>query len=260
MLSGVDSLKTFALKIAYNGSAFSGFAPQKSRNILSVSEVLSEALKSMGIDSAVLGAGRTDKGVHSLGMVVRFYAPRFWEAQHLANILAPKIYPHIKIRALAQVDSSFCPIKDAKKRAYVYLFSPFMQSPFISPFVALERVGDIELLKRCLEALKGEHNFTLFRKSGSSAKTTIRTIFDARLKTCSYFGVFGGKYGGDILRIYIEGNGFLRAQVRLMIGASLAVSRGDIDFGDFLMQLRGEQNAWREPVSANGLYFAKVWY
>ena len=249
----VNNSKAFAIKIAYNGVAFSGFAPQKARNILSVSEALSEALKSMGINSSVLGAGRTDKGVHSLGMVVRFYAPRFWEAQKIANILAPKIYPNIKIRALCEVDSSFCPIKDAKKRAYIYLFSPTIQSPFISPFVALERVGNLALLKQCLEALKGEHNFVLFRKSGSSANSTIRNIFNTRLKILRHFGQ-------DIFGIYIEGNGFLRAQVRLMIGASLAVSRGDIDFSDFVSQLRVEKSAWREPVSPNGLYFAKVWY
>ncbi|MGX2971762.1 tRNA pseudouridine(38-40) synthase TruA [Helicobacter sp. T3_23-1059] len=245
--------KTFALKIAYNGGAFSGFAPQKSRKILSVSEAISDALQSIGIKSSVLGAGRTDKGVHSLGMVVRFFAPRFWEAKKLEKILAPKIYPHIKIRALKEIDFSFCPIKDAKKRAYLYLFSPHLQSPFVSPFVAFERVGDMKILQKCLQAFIGEHNFALFRKSKSSAKTTNRIIYDARLKIFQ-------RFGQKICGIYIEGNGFLRAQVRLMIGASLAVSRGEVDFSDFILQLEAKKSAWREPVSANGLYFAKVWY
>ena len=245
--------KTFALKIAYNGGAFSGFAPQKSRDILSVSEAISDALQSVGIKSSVLGAGRTDKGVHSLGMVVRFCAPRFWEEQKLAQILSPKIYPHIKIRALREVDPSFCPIKDAKKRAYLYLFSPHLQNPFFSPFIALERLGDKNKLQQCLQAFIGEHNFALFRKSKSSAKTTRRTIYDARLKIFHHFGQ-------DIFGIYIEGNGFLRAQVRLMIGASLAVSRGEVDFSDFILQLEAKKSVWREPVGANGLYFAKVWY
>lgn len=248
--------KTFALKIAYNGGAFSGFAPQKSRNIISVSEKIGEALQSMGIDSSVLGAGRTDKGVHSLGMVVRFYAPSFWEESKLAKILTPKIYPHIKIRSLKEVDFSFCPIKDAKKRAYLYLFSPHFQSPFLAPFVALEQVGQVDKLQECLHAFVGTHNFALFRKSNSSAKTTTRTIYATRLKRICL-----SRWGGnECFGIYIEGDGFLRAQVRLMIGASLAVSRGEVEFSDFLSQLRGEKPAWREPVSANGLYFAKVWY
>ena len=73
-------------RLAYDGSAFSGFAPQKERGIISVAGRLREILGSVGIDSEILAAGRTDKGVHATAQMVSFDVARLWDLGHLRTL------------------------------------------------------------------------------------------------------------------------------------------------------------------------------
>lgn len=246
-------MKHFALKIAYNGASFSGFAPQRTAGIQSVSETLESTLLTLGIDSPVIGAGRTDKGVHSLGMVVRICAKDCWDSGRLCEILAPKLYPHIKLRAVWEVDSSFHPRFSACARSYLYVFSPHSMLPFFTPFIARESLGDYRALQECLKLCVGEHNFALFSKTGSNPKSTIRTIYSTHLSPRIYAGQ-------QCYVVRIVGNAFLRAQVRLLLGACLAVSKGIITKDDFLAQRDAVRRHYSIPASPQGLYFGKVWY
>lgn len=246
-------MKYFALKIAYYGGAFSGFAPQKQAKIHSVSETLQNTLKKLGINSEILGAGRTDKGVHSLGMIVRICAGAHWTPQRLAPLLAKKLYPNIMLRAIWEVDSSFHPRFGAKARRYYYVFSPKLTSPFVAPFVAYERIGDIKIIRQCLAMCIGTHNFALFYKQGSSIKSTSREIYTAYLRIKHY-------RGQTYYIVCIEGNAFLRAQIRLLVGAILATSRNEISLQNFTEQLLAKKRHYSQPVSPQGLYFAKAHY
>lgn len=246
-------MKYFALKIVYNGASFSGFAPQRTAGITSVSETLESTLLTLGIDSPIVGAGRTDKGVHSLGMIVRICARDCWETARLCEILAPKLYPHIKLRAVWEVDSSFHPRFSARARSYLYVFSPHSVLPFFTPFIARESLGDYRTLQECLQLCVGEHNFALFSKTGSNPKTTTRTIYSACISPRIYAGQ-------QCYVVRLVGNGFLRAQVRLLLGACLAVSKGIITKDDFLAQLSAVRRSYSMPASPQGLYFGKVWY
>lgn len=245
-------MRRFALKIAYDGSFFSGFAPQKSIHIKSVSEKIEQALLSMGIKSMPISAGRTDKGVHSLGMVITIDAPNHWDCDKLRYILAPKIYPHIIVRRIWEVSSSFHPRFSAKSRTYYYISSN-VTSPFLASYISNEKIGDIALFKECLNLCVGRHNFKFFKKQGSITKDDIREIYYVRLKI---FYRFCKPYYVVIIRA----NGFLRAQIRLMLGAVFAVSRGEITIDDFKNQLLGKARIYSQPLSPQGLYFAKVEY
>lgn len=246
-------MKYFALKIAYNGSQFSGFAPQKNEQIRSVSETLQEKLRSLGIDSDIIGAGRTDKGVHALGMVVGISALECWEAERLFALLSPKLYPDIKLRAVCEVDASFHARFSAISRRYYYVFSPDMPSPFLAPFVSWERVGDVETMQKCLQMCVGAHDFALFCKSGGSAKNTTREIYRAHLRVRN-------KGSKAYYVAMIEGNSFLRAQIRLLMGAILAASRGEISLDDFKAQILAQARAYSQPAGPQGLYFANARY
>ena len=246
-------MKYFALKIAYNGASFSGFAPQRTAGIVSVSETLESTLSTLGIDSPIVGAGRTDKGVHSLGMIVRICARDCWESARLYELLVPKLYPLIKLRAVWEVDSSFHPRFSAQARSYIYIFSPHYLLPFFAPFIARESLGDYHALQECLQLCVGEHNFALFSKTGSNPKTTTRIIYSACISPRIYAGQ-------QCYVVRLVGNGFLRAQVRLLLGACLAVSKGIITKDDFLAQLSAVRRSYSMPASPQGLYFGKVWY
>lgn len=256
-------MKFFALKLAYNGARFSGFAPQHVSGIASVSECLGEALARLGIDSPIIGAGRTDKGVHALGMVVRICLANkrsaYWDSARLYSLLAPKLYPDIFLRAVWEVDSSFHPRFSATARRYMYIFTPHTPLPFHASFVSKESIGDITLLQECLQLCVGEHDFALFSKAGSNPKTTIRTIDSAHL-LIRHYPAHPSAYAKPYYIVRLSGNAFLRSQVRLLLGAALAVSRGVISLGDFSCQLQAKSRAYSIPVSAHGLYLDKVWY
>ncbi|MBR2495160.1 tRNA pseudouridine(38-40) synthase TruA [Helicobacter sp.] len=246
-------MKYFALKIAYNGAVFSGFAPQRTAGITSVSETLESTLLALGIDSPIVGAGRTDKGVHSLGMIVRICTKDCWESERLYELLVPKLYPHIRLRALWEVSKDFHPRFSAYARSYIYIFSPHYLLPFFSSFIARESLGDYCALQECLQLCVGEHNFAFFSKTGSNPTTTTRIIYSAYISPRIYAGQ-------QCYVVRLVGSGFLRAQVRLLLGACFAVSKGIITKDDFLAQLNALRRSYSIPVDPQGLYFGKAWY
>lgn len=256
-------MKFFALKIAYNGARFSGFAPQRTDGIASVSECLGQALARLGIDSPIIGAGRTDKGVHALGMVVRICLAdeqaAHWDSARLYSLLSPKLSADIFLRAVWEVDSSFHPRFSATARRYMYIFTPHTPLPFHASFVSKELIGDTTLLRECLRLCIGEHDFALFCKSGSNPKSTIRTIDSAHL-LIRHYPAQPSVYAKPYYIVRLSGNAFLRSQVRLLLGAALAVSRGVISLADFSSQLQAKSRSYSIPVSAQGLYLDKVWY
>lgn len=243
-------MAVFAAKIAYDGSKFSGFA--KTKNLNGVLNHLESAFCKVGIDSSIIGAGRTDKGVHALGQVIRFENPhllKHYSLANLTNLLNKKLYPHIQIRHLWQSNADFHPRFSAISRCYRYIFSPNLLSPFLSNYVSVESIGDKTRFTNALKCFKGTHNFYAFKKNGSFTKSDIRQIFSIAYYQSSGFHI-----------VWIKGSGFLRAQVRLMIGASLACSRGELSLKNLQEQLHNQKLHYSYPISPNGLYLSAVGY
>lgn len=247
-------MPTYKAVIAYDGSVFSGFALQKDKRLKSVLGTLKEGFARVGIKSDIIGAGRTDKGVHATGQVICFQSTHFLDSQvqaieSLRFLLNAKLYPHIMVRSLYIVDDTFHPRFDALWRSYRFLLSPTQPSPFAAPYVSYEKMGDRILFVNALKAFLGQHNFIFFRKNGSYTKNCIRTIFAIRHYTYKNLDV-----------VYVRGNGFLRAQVRLMVGAALAYSRGELSFNSLKEQINGQKQHYTYPISPNGLYLCGVGY
>ncbi|TLD96830.1 tRNA pseudouridine(38-40) synthase TruA [Helicobacter jaachi] len=241
-------MPTYKAVIAYDGSAFSGFALQKHRP--SVLEALQKAFLKVGIESPIIGASRTDKGVHATAQVISFKACHLdsKNTQLLRDLLNTKLYPHIKLRSLCKIHDDFHPRFEALWRAYRFIFYT-NPSVFCSSYVSCEKIGNIKLLKSALKAFEGEHNFMYFKKNGSYTKSDIRTIF-----ACKHYTYKGANI------IYIRANGFLRAQVRLMVGAALCVSRGELELKALKEQLSLKAKHYTYPISPNGLYLCGVGY
>ncbi len=93
-------MRCFKATIAYDGAYFSGYAKQP--NKLGVQDKIESALNLLGIKSAVVAAGRTDKGVHANNQALSFHAPKHWNAAKLFHYLAPKLAPHIVLKKLEE--------------------------------------------------------------------------------------------------------------------------------------------------------------
>lgn len=249
-----------AMKIAYNGGFFFGFQSQK--NVLSVSSVIESALQSVGIFSGFVGSGRTDKGVHASAQVISLEIPYYWrDLNSLKQHLNVKLQPFVKIKQIWRVSKDFNARFSAKRRGYCYILSK-QASPFLNPFSLSCPIQNAALLKQALELFVGTYDFKAFMKNGGcgdcedeeSVKTnktkgqSMRTIYKARLLERKYFWILS-----------FWGNGFLRSQIRLMVGFLLEIDKGNLGLEELKAQLSGEK-IYRIPVAPNGLFLTRVDY
>ncbi|HFU74126.1 MAG TPA: tRNA pseudouridine(38-40) synthase TruA [Helicobacteraceae bacterium] len=204
----------------------------------------------MGIETHLHFSGRTDRGVHASFQVVHFDLPSFWtDVKKLHDVLAHHLPGSITIRRIHQVSDTFHARYDAKKRLYRYVISTQAPNPFENDFITFVDAIDTQKIKEAITLFEGKHNFEYFMKTGSDTTHFIRTIYKTRCyqhknKTILSF----------------EANGFLRSQIRLMVGMLLAISDGKATATTLLEQLHCKKRHKIKLAPHNGLYLAKVLY
>jgi len=233
-----------ALVIAYNGTTFLGSQTQKSSKNTILGE-LEHVLCQLNIDSKAVASGRTDRGVHATGQVCHIDLPLFWsDLERLKKVLNEMLPPSILIKTVKAVGDDFHARYSAKKRVYRYIIKESSKDPFIDSFVTLLDSVDFSKLSKNIKLFEGDHDFKFFMKSGSDVKSTKRTIYKA----------FAYRHK-DYIILNFEANGFLRSQIRMMVGALLA-----LDSQEITEQLLCKKNHKTRPAKSNGLYLAKIKY
>ena len=234
--------------IAYDGSVFEGFQRQK-RTPYTVTQAIEDALHSLHIDTQITGSGRTDAGVHATGQVIHFDLPPYWQnlqkLQHELNRKLSAIY----FKHLTVVSDDFHARFDATKRIYRYVFKHRKPSVFERNYVSHYADFDPNTLASALRIFEGKHNFIFFHKTGADPHTTVREIYRADYKKMGQYHL-----------IYFQANGFLRAQVRLMIETAMQCAQGELHIEQLKEQLAGEKRHNTKPAPANGLYLARIIY
>ncbi|WP_104740272.1 tRNA pseudouridine(38-40) synthase TruA [Helicobacter bizzozeronii] len=244
-------MQRFKVVLAYDGSAFCGFAKQE--GLPSVEGKLEQALLSLGIASPILAAGRTDRGVHASHQVISFATHLPIDCAKLAHYLPAKLAPHIVCQAISPAPLDFHPRFWALKRTYRYVLAPKVPNPFLTRYITPHPHGSLHDLQKALDLFVGTHDFGYFCKQGSDPKSTIRTIYKA---SC---------YGHAICNlpcvvVVVEANAFLRAQVRLMVGAALACSLGKMSLSDLSDQIGLKRHIHHMPLAPEGLILSRVFY
>lgn len=234
--------------LSYDGSFFQGFQRQtKTKNTITSS--LESALRSLHINSDIVGSGRTDAGVHATGQVIHFDLPDFWtDSEKLRQELNRKLQ-HIRIKHITQVDETFHARFSAKRRIYRYLFKKKQPSLFEENYVAHYPDFDSLRSEQALEAFGGEHDFRYFFKTGSEIHTSKREIYRAVHKQF-----------GDYHALYFEANGFLRAQVRMMTEAAMLYASGQMTLEMLKEQIDATHRYTTSLAPSSGLYLARVIY
>ncbi len=234
--------------ISYDGSKFFGFQCQKSTD-KTVTSTIYQALQKLGIDSKVIGSGRTDRGVHATGQVIHFDVPPYWsDLSKLHTMLNRHLHPHIHVRKLQKVSEDFHARYSAKRRAYRYILTKKPFCVFDAAYLTYHNY-DEEPIKEAIRLFEGEHDFRYFYKSGSDTQSTVRTIYKARAYAHKEFFI-----------LYFEANGFLRAQVRMMVDFLLAIGEDKLTRYHLLEQLAGKSRYLTTLAPPNGLYLCKVIY
>ena len=228
------------LVYSYDGSKFSGSQSQPHGR--GVEDVLRAALGRVGIFAPLISSSRTDKGVHALRQVSCVECAVHWELPRLKELINRHCAPYIFVRHINPVPRDFHPRYDAVARCYRYVLNHGRPSPFLSDFCVFYPRVDLATLNAALANFIGEHDFSEFMKSGSDIKSPVRELYVARAYSFR-----------NLTLINFKANGFLRAQVRLMVANALkSVQSGrKISFSRALSRI---------PFPPNGLYLSGVSY
>jgi len=234
--------------ISYDGSNYFGFQEQTSTPH-TIMSALHKALRSLQIESKIVGSGRTDAGVHASGQVIHFDLPPYWKDLNKLKInLNRKLYD-ISIKQLTKVSPSFHARFSAQKRLYRYIFKTSRPSVFEQKYVSYYPNFNSDKLTEALECFIGKHDFNYFRKTGTNTHTSKREIYSVKYKTYKGYHI-----------IYFQANSFLRAQVRMMIEASMLYATSKLSIKSLKAQIACNTKHTTTLAPPEGLYLAKILY
>ncbi|MGQ9456856.1 MAG: tRNA pseudouridine(38-40) synthase TruA [Anaerolineae bacterium] len=236
--------------IAYEGTDFLGF--QKQAQGPTVQGTLEEVLGELaGHKVRVLGAGRTDAGVHAEGQVVVFDLAWRHPLDDLRNALNALLPRSVAVLDVAWAPEGFHPRFDAVSRTYRYrVFNRPVRSPFEERFAwHVPEPLDVEPMNAAAALLVGVHDFASFGQP-TQGDTTVREVYRAHWER-----------QGDLVLFEIEANGFLRGMVRSLVGTLVDVGRGRLlpeEVGQVL-QAR-DRSAASATAPPQGLFLVHVRY
>jgi tRNA pseudouridine38-40 synthase len=245
-------MKNYKVTIAYDGTSYHGWQVQPGvPTIAGTSQACFTSTFHYPI--ALIGASRTDAGVHALGQVAHFTTSLDIADATLKRAWNAHLPQDIQIRSLKTVDSHFHAQRNVISKTYYYHF--FIERPL--PFVA--RYGlyyrfflDFDKLSKALNIFVGTHDFRSFC-TGYEQETTIRCIHSITLTYLKRYRTY---------RIIFKGPGFLRYMIRRIVGASLEIASSlrytHHDLVNVLAEANPHQNLPTAP--AQGLLLRKIFY
>ncbi len=245
-------MRNIKLTIEYDGKEFGGW--QKQPNKLNIQGTIERAIEEITGEQIELNAsGRTDSGVHSLGQVANFKTNSSIPIEKIPIAINTKLKKSIRIIKAEEVEERFHSRLSCKKKTYRYIINNNETASAIYRNLEyhIPQKLDIEKMKQAIKYFEGEHDFKAFKASGTSSKSSVRTIFKADI------------YQQKDNRLWIEltGNGFLYNMVRIIVGTLVDVGLGKIKPEEISRIIsEGKRENAGKTVPPNGLYLLKVEY
>lgn len=257
-------MNSFLLSLEYRGTNYFGWQIQNNSKEKTIQGELENAIRLVfKIDNfKTLGASRTDKGVHALAQFCRLDIALDIDPLNIKKALNDILPKDIHIKNVKKCSSDFHPIYSCEKKTYKYLFTDKRENipVFLNDLIHYTPY-DLDLIKMQIAAKKviGEHDFKNFQCVGTEVATTIRTIFKSEVKNLSDSDKLFGCSLKNIWVYQVEGNGFLKQMVRLLMGGILNVGRGKISLEEFqnILNLKVDERAGK-VVGPEGLYLTEV--
>jgi tRNA pseudouridine38-40 synthase len=243
----------YKIILAYDGTAYHGW--QKQVEVSSIAGVLEKTFCTVFKQPVfVIGASRTDAGVHALGQVVLINTPLEIDPAILHKAWKNSLPSDIVIRSLSITDQMFHPQANVRQKTYYYHFFLEQPLPFVQKYGWYYRFPvDMDKLERILNLFVGTHDFRSFCSNEEWENNTIRTIDRISLEHIRYANVF---------RIAVSGQRFMRHMIRRIVGASIeAASRAHISeayINNVLAEKNPEQTLPNAP--AKGLVLYHIYY
>ncbi|MEW6675067.1 MAG: tRNA pseudouridine(38-40) synthase TruA [Nitrospirota bacterium] len=269
-------MKKIKLLLEYDGTAYQGWQAQRSevkseksevrsqRTVPTIQGVLEETIKKItGEDAKVIGASRTDAGVHALGQVAAFRTESRLTPETIKRALNALLPQDIKVLKVSEVDDSFHPRHDAVKKTYFYIIANQRESSaFLHRYTwMVQQPLEMKSMKKAGEVLIGTHDFSSFRGAGSSSRNPVREIFSLSIERFERLDFMTASIKGEFIKIRIEANGFLRHMVRNIAGTLVEIGRGKIPADRIEEILKSHNRRLAGPTApANGLFLERIVY
>lgn len=244
--------RRMVLLVEYDGANYAGW--QRQKNALTIQEVLERAVAdAAGEYCDVIGAGRTDAGVHGGGQVAHCRIPdSFGIPQHkIAVALNTRLPRDIRIVAAVLTDKPFHARYDASAREYSYALS-LSHSVFYRHYTWQPRFGlNVGLLHRAAEVFLGSHDFTTFSKLNTDTKSYNCTVEVSAWR----------RVARDHLVYTVRADRFVYGMVRSLVGTMVEVARGRRTVEDIQLALGRSDRSLNSPLApARGLVLRRIYY
>ena len=209
-------MKRIKLTVAYDGTNYCGWQIQP--NGITVQEILENCLEDLtGKKTEILGASRTDAGVHAFGNVAVFDTDMRMPGEKFSFALNQRLPEDIRIQKSEEVSLDFHPRYRESEKTYLYRILhrqfPIPTERLYSHFTYIPL--DVEKMAEAGRYLVGEHDFKSFCGAGAQVKTTVRTIKKVQVSR-----------EGSLITIEIRGKGFLYNMVRIIAGSLIEIGGG----------------------------------
>lgn len=242
------SKKRVRLIVAYDGTNYHGWQVQK--NGITIESELNRCLTELLQEPIeVIGASRTDAGVHAMGNVAVFDTCSRMPAEKISYALNQRLPEDIRIQKSEEVDADWHPRYCDSRKTYEYRI---YRGEFPMPLKRLYALHiyynvDLEKMREAAKFFVGEHDFKSFCQVGAQVKSTVRTVYDVSII----------EEGADLV-IRVTGGGFLYNMVRIMAGTLLEVGKGKIEPGQILEIIQAKDREAAGPTApAHGLTLIK---
>jgi len=244
-------MRNIHMIIEYDGTQFSGWQVQP--NVRTVQGEIQKTLKSITGETIVIdGSGRTDAGVHALGQSATFKTDTVIPNDNLFRVLNHHLPEDITLTSLNEVSDDFHARYHAKGKHYQYrIYNAPLRSSLRRHFNwHIKSDIDVDKMLRAIPHLVGEKDFKCFMATGSSAKTTVRNVYEIDVY-----------HEGSFIVIDFKGNGFLYNMVRNMTRLLVDVGTGKEQIENIPdIIASGDRSRIKRTAPACGLYLVEVYY
>lgn len=244
-------MRNIKLTIEYDGKDFNGWQKQPSK--LNIQGEIERAIKEVtGEEAELTASGRTDAGVHALGQVANFKTNSNIPIEKIPIALNTKLKKSIRVLEAEEVEERFHSRYNCKQKTYKYIIHNTQQGTAVYRNLQYNFAQHLDEMKmnQAIQFFVGEHDFSGFKASGTSSKSSVRTIYKGSVRR-----------EGDLVIIEVTGNGFLYNMVRIIAGTLVEVGIGNIK-PEQIPQIIDSKDRTRagKTLPPQGLYLVEVNY
>ena len=245
-------MRNIKLVIEYDGKEFNGWQKQPTK--LNIQGEIERAIKQItGEEVDLTASGRTDAGVHALGQVANFKTNSNIPIEKIPIALNSNLKKSIVIKSAEEVEERFHSRLNCKRKTYRYIInnSKYGTAIYRNLETHIPMKLDIPKMQEAVKYFEGEHDFKAFKASGTSSKSSVRTIYKAEVIDA----------GNEKIYIELTGNGFLYNMVRIITGTLVEEGKGKIEPNEIktIIESRKRENAGK-TLPPQGLYLVNVEY